>query len=370
MFLCCLRFPCVVPAALVEQIINPHTHRRFNVTREFCAAPCYASIYKRLLRDTLRKNPSLIPILSSQAPRARVAAAAAEAAEAEARAMRVQLEAMIDPGNAGSAMTSIGSARDSLLPNPVMPHSCDGRSRYLPAPVPTHLRLSPLESMLPPPPRSHPLPRGPGGIDILSGPSTPMREMDGYPGPSFRLPPPQASAPSSRSLVYGGPHYSTAATMPSAAHVAREEGTSAAVAAAAAMLGLGGSSGNGASDIYASNGHMHIDDGARCGSRGGGPMTGSSLPPSISVPALHPWGASRGARDTNYQGDPGGEGGDGYGRPSVGAGPGSSAFPSFLRNRTEAYEAADRWNARARAPPPLEVVEAGAAAEAAHWEVG
>ncbi|CAM9551876.1 unnamed protein product, partial [Choristocarpus tenellus] len=49
-------------------VLDPRTGQPITVTREFCAAPCYANLYKRLLRDTLRKNPSLIPILSRQAP--------------------------------------------------------------------------------------------------------------------------------------------------------------------------------------------------------------------------------------------------------------------------------------------------------------
>lgn len=131
----CLTSCTLSLARAVLQIINPHTHRRYNVTREFCAAPCYASIYKRLLRDTLYKNPSLISVLAKQAP----------------RAVRL-VETPVSPTAAakGTVTSSSGVEGDARREGPGVASAAVTSC----APV-----------------RSHPLPRGPGGIDIFNDPS-------------------------------------------------------------------------------------------------------------------------------------------------------------------------------------------------------
>lgn len=129
--------PHTLPLARdVLQIINPHTHRRYNVTREFCAAPWYASIYKRLLRDTLYKNSSLISVLAKQAPRA-------------VRLVETPVTNVPPTATAKATVTSSDVEGDPRRKE----------ARMAPAAVTSHA-----------PVRSHPLPRGPGGIDIFNDP--------------------------------------------------------------------------------------------------------------------------------------------------------------------------------------------------------
>eukprot|EP00903_Cladosiphon_okamuranus_P009406 g8970.t1 len=205
-------------------IINPHTRRRYNVTREFCAAPCYASIYKRLLRDTLRKNPSLTPILSKQAPSARVARPAAVAAAylppgGSSRASPSTSQGGVDGVTRGRA--DVG--RPSTSPPGSSATAAGGaRSEFDNGP---YRRVS---SSLSPPrtsSRSHQLPRGPGGIDILSGPATPVKEVAEHSA---------GQAPHSRSVSGAA-----AAAVEAVAAGIGGEGVDDAVVAAAAMLGLG-----------------------------------------------------------------------------------------------------------------------------------
>ncbi|CAM9966830.1 unnamed protein product, partial [Hapterophycus canaliculatus] len=197
-------------------IINPHTQRRYNVTREFCAAPCYATIYKRLLRDTVRKNLSLVPILSRQAPSARAAAAAAAATAAAAAA--AALPTAGDPlragdGGSGGGVVVAAAPSDSGR----LRDEDSGRSSKAPSALPplaaaerkTINGLSGRGSA--PPTRNHQLPRGPGGIDILSGPAPHVRTVSGA----------DAAAVEAVAAGVGG------------------EGANDAVVAAAAMLGLG-----------------------------------------------------------------------------------------------------------------------------------
>lgn len=358
-----------------RQIINPHTGRRFNVTREFCAAPCYASIYKRLLRDTLRKNPSLIPILSSQAPGARVTAEAAEAtaasaATAAANEQPAELASSPVPsaaptGSATAAANAGGSGANGE--NPYMQHS------------PRRLVVSPV--------RSHPLPRGPGGIDILSAPPppspspSPTREFE-----STLEEPPRTPLPRANTAVAMGVEHPAAAAAGSLL-ARREEGASAAVAAAAAMLGLGagGVSGGGGGGAMGSARATPPTAVGRGDGSGASPVTvnnasgisrSSSLngsmeddkPPrqktpssdSSLAPTLNLREASANAM---------GHGGDGEGNhiPQLRCSPTPPMSPKSMER---ARHLAEEWNLRARAPPPVDVAEAGATAEAAHWQVG
>ncbi|CAM9201270.1 unnamed protein product [Scytosiphon promiscuus] len=132
-------------------IINPHTQRRYNVTREFCAAPCYATIYKRLLRDTVRKN-----VAGSAG-----GGVAAAATSALGDTSRGRHSGSGRPPGAPSAPAPV--ARDpEIVPEP---EASDG---------------PPSRSSSPPARNNHHrLPRGPGGIDILSGPAPHSAPMGG-----------------------------------------------------------------------------------------------------------------------------------------------------------------------------------------------
>lgn len=211
------------------QIINPHTRQRYNVTREFCAAPCYASIYKRLLRDTLRRNPSLAPILSRQVPSARAVARPPAAAAAAFPAAGGLSRASASHG--GSGVVDVDG-----LPLP------RGRDVGRPSTSPTGTSAAagartelengsyrrPSSSASPPgASRSHQLPRGPGGIDILSGPATPAKEGA------------ENGAAVARAHVRAVSGAGAAAVEAVVAAGIGGEGVDDAVVAAAAMLGLG-----------------------------------------------------------------------------------------------------------------------------------
>ncbi|CAM9583453.1 unnamed protein product, partial [Ectocarpus sp. 12 AP-2014] len=202
-------------------IINPHTQRRYNVTREFCAAPYYAAIYKRLLKDTLRKNLSLAPIVTRQAPSSARRVAAATAALAAG-----------DPSRASShegSSSSDGRSR-SAAERPSMAAAAAAGLELSPTGarrgaggVGNGSRHHPRSASLSPPRRSHQLPRGPGGIDILSCPA--------------KDPPPESGCGGGGGA--GRTHVRSVSSADVTAATAGAEGANDAAVAAAAMLGLG-----------------------------------------------------------------------------------------------------------------------------------
>lgn len=320
------------PRPLAGQIINPHTRQRYNVTREFCAAPCYASIYKRLLRDTLRKNPSLIPILSRQAPAPpRAPPFALEETEAGLRGP--------DPrGDRGNGGGGGGGGRPGELSNGVnSPRSSS--SGFTPA-------------------RSHPLPRGPGGIDILSAPKGPggIDILSGPPSPArggaeseAYVSPRQGCCSSSASAAGSSPpsRVTGATKVEAAAAAAGGDGSNDAVAAAAAMLGLGART--------------------AAGGGGGGGAGGRVMSSPVKGGDVANGSASAVSN---------GHGGGGLGRAANGERGeeeegimGSRCSPPLSpKSEERARLSAEGWNSKARAPLPDNV--SGAAAEAAHWQVG
>eukprot|EP00752_Nemacystus_decipiens_P010606 g9444.t1 len=255
-------------------IINPHTRQRYNVTREFCAAPCYASIYKRLLRDTLRKNPSLAPILSKQAPSARVARPPAHSAASYLAPGGLSRPGTntshggnggVDGFPRGRADVGTPSASTAGRGTSAAPGATRARAEADNGP---HRRVS--SSVSPPRTssssssssssngrRSHQLPRGPGGIDILSGPVTPVKEAAAESGSAAR-----SSHSHSRSVSGAD-----AAAVEAVAAGISGEGVDDAVVAAAAMLGLG-------AEVFAARG----GPGRGAGTAAGAPAKSRSAP--------------------------------------------------------------------------------------------
>lgn len=221
------------------------------MTREFCAAPCYASIYKRLLRDTLRKDPSLLSILSQQGQ------AVARAAKQPKAAASPKTAAMAGvAGKGGEVLTprpsprppnrDSGAARDTAFrvngkidasslaasaaaagekagTNGTSPRA-SFLSQVVPSPRGKMVSTAAAGDSFTPdrsPERNHyAFPRGPGGIDILSGPTM---------------------APAGRELQMKPNGLSADASGEGRRNAERsnEAAAAAAAVAAAAMLGLG-----------------------------------------------------------------------------------------------------------------------------------
>lgn len=302
MVICMTSYVLLSFALVVLQIINPHTHRRYNVTREFCAAPCYANIYKRLLRDTLYKNPSLISVLTRQSPRA------------------VRLVETPVPATAtaqGTVISSSGIEGDARKKEPGVA-SAAVTSR---APV-----------------RSHPLPRGPGGIDIFNDPT-----VAPDPAPSLQSNEDRDGSDSSRGKL-------------------GDEAAAAAVAAAA-MLGLGA--------CASSSGRGKLEQPSRVS--GAGPVDGSGERRGSVLSNGHSERIVGRDREQQKRVEEGARR-DGHvmehGTREHGWAKGfqdSPSSPLSPESEERLQVAAAEWDCKARAALPESVK--GVMAEARHWQV-
>ena len=385
------------------QIINPHTRRRYNVTREFCAAPWYAAIYKRLLRDTLRRNPSLTPILSRQAPTPRVAEAAAADAAAAAAATAAAAAAAAAADAAAAREAAANERSRNRLPSyrrgaggchpssDADGHSkghrgCSGSVGRIEGVVVAetgvrngshhHHRAVSDGFAQPQPkqprPRSHPLPRGPGGIDILSGPSTPARRGESEAARQQRQHQQHQQRDDGNAAALGGGGLANDAAVAAAAMLGLGAGQVGKASSASAAAG-GGGGGCGGRERSLSAAARALQGTSLCNGHAdnSGLKDGStrSMPGSAAGRALA--GASKTPLSGNY--DPTGErrGGReavaGMGGAERERGGRLSPVFSPLSGEKARY-AAEAWNAKARAKVP-EAATRSAAAEVGYWKV-